>query len=156
MVDQPVVICFQIFLWQDLQQPIWMGVSSPCCCDLLSDFSLTRFTTTYRVNTLISIMLWFAFRFFFDKIYNNDVDFTLNDFAVVICFQIFLWQDLQQLAIYPSYRCNSCDLLSDFSLTRFTTTFNILLMSASSLWFAFRFFFDKIYNNLIVLQTDKW
>ena len=91
-----VVICFQIFLWQDLQQQSAVVARQIIGCDLLSDFSLTRFTTTINLLSAYVCWLWFAFRFFFDKIYNNEFQIMIRRQLVVICFQIFLWQDLQQ------------------------------------------------------------
>ena len=118
-----VVICFQIFLWQDLQQRRHKWQISRCCCDLLSDFSLTRFTTTLFHSWQRTLLLWFAFIFFFDKIYNNQIFCIPGIFIVVICFQIFLWQNLQQLAVTGVTLDARCDLLSNFSLTRFRTTY---------------------------------
>jgi len=62
----------------------------------------------------------------------------------VICFQIVLWQDCIQLEITGPTPFESCDLLSDCSLTRLHTVYFIFDTQVHVLWFAFRLFFDKI------------
>ena len=92
-------------------------------CDLLSDFSLTILSTTKTVQEAQALQLWFAFRFFFDNIINNNKYYLYRFGVVVICFQIFLWQYYQQLKTKFIVIPICCDLLSDFSLTILSTTY---------------------------------
>ena len=150
-----VVICFQIFLWQYFKQPSSDPDQLQTGCDLLSDFSLTIFQTTFSVCFPPAPLLWFAFRFFFDNISNNVLNQVNTVLLVVICFQIFLWQYFKQRRMSRILRSKCCDLLSDFSLTIFQTTVPPLPVPSPPLWFAFRFFFDNISNNNIVSQCRE-
>ena len=135
------MICFQKVLWQYLQQQTKQTTHKQHRCDLLSKSSLTIFTTTMELNRICRSPLWFAFKKFFDNIYNNDFVRSQTLESVVICFQKVLWQYLQQLSVYRGIHADCCDLLSKSSLTIFTTTFNFInnrffscdLLSKSSL-----------------------
>ena len=117
------------------------------CCDLLSKVSLTIFTTvTYQTKTMIW-RLWFAFKSFFDNIYNSTLWHSLQTYTVVICFQKFLWQYLQQYLHNKFHEEVGCDLLSKVSLTIFTTVTHYTNRQGYKLWFAFKSFFDNIYNS---------
>ena len=142
-----VVICFQKFLWQYFQQYLQAMLIFSQGCDLLSKVSLTIFTTVPFLTSTSVTSLWFAFKSFFDNIYNSSRKTDSSLTCVVICFQKFLWQYLQQLWNCNAYWYFSCDLLSKVSLTIFTTVSSRTDTFRHSLWFAFKSFFDNIYNS---------
>ena len=150
-----VVICFQKFLWQYLQQFQLFNPFGETGCDLLSKVSLTIFTTMVFYMSATGATLWFAFKSFFDNIYNNLDAITFLLDKVVICFQKFLWQYLQQSISAGDFIEFRCDLLSKVSLTIFTTIGIGKWCLCLQLWFAFKSFFDNIYNN-IRRQYRSW
>ena len=146
--SQPVsvVICFQLFLWQFLFQPLFMWWNYHFRCDLLSIVPLTIFVSARTLTGNAYGMLWFAFNCSFDNFcFSENLSEVRSNFvvicfqlflwqflfqhtrinwycgAVVICFQLFLWQFLfQRLAVSP-VPPNSCDLLSIVPLTIFVS-----------------------------------
>ena len=143
-----VVICFHSLTERYLQQLQWSPSLLRNCCDLLSFFDRTIFTTVLFYEVENQLMLWFAFILWQNDIYNSQSISRNQRVLVVICFHSLTERYLQQSHPTSSSFPLGCDLLSFFDRTIFTTVLNVPEQMLGKLWFAFILWQNDIYNSI--------